>query len=116
MSSSEEFKQKLRAFHEAQAQADVYLDVDKFLKKYEERLNRQYTQADRDYARLQKTYAPINAQNAALQKVIRTQHQQLAQRDFRIENLKRANDALKTVRTLEEELIALSAQIDNEEQ
>ena len=112
----EEYSRRFKAFYKAQGQSDLYMDVENFLKKYEDRLERQYNQATKDYERLKKRVDPNSKTlTMALKKIIRLQNQQLAQRDFRIEMLERLNEALQTLNALEKDIIEFTEQLDKEE-
>ncbi len=112
----EEYSRRFKAFYKAQGQSDLYMDVENFLKKYEDRLERQYNQATKDYERLKKRVDPNSKTlTMALKKIIRLQNQQLAQRDFRIEMLERLNGALQTLNALEKDIIEFTEQLDKEE-
>ena len=114
MESNDEYSQKLKALHEAQAKSDLYLDLDGFLKKYEEKLNRLYNQAQKEYSRLKKSGITDNALNNALRRIVLLQYQQLAQRDFRIEMLQRSTEAQKALKVASEDYIALLEKLDQE--
>ena len=112
----EEYSRRFKAFYKAQGQSDLYMDVENFLKKYEDRLERQYNQATKDYERLKKRVDPNSKTlTMALKKIIRLQNQQLAQRDFRIEMLERLNEALQTLNALEKDIIEFTEQLDKKE-
>ena len=112
----EEYSRRFVAFYKAQGQLDLYMDVENFLKKYEDRLERQCNQATKDYDRLKKRVDPNSKTlNVFLKKIIRLQNQQLAQRDFRIEMLKRLNEALQTLNALEKDIIEFTEQLDKKE-
>ncbi len=112
----EEYSRRFKAFYKAQGQSDLYMDVENFLKKYEDRLERQYNQATKDYERLKKRVdSNTKTLTMALKKIIRLQNQQLAQRDFRIEMLERLNGALQTLNALEKDIIEFTEQLDKEE-
>ena len=112
----EEYSRRFKAFYKAQGQLDLYMDVENFLKKYEDKLERQYNQATKDYERLKKR-ADSNTKTLTmtLKKIIRLQNQQLAQRDFRVEMLERLNGALQTLNALEKDFIEFTEQLDKEE-
>ena len=112
----EEYSRRFKAFYKAQGQSDLDMDVENFLKKYEDRLERQYNQATKDYERLKKRVDPNSKTlTMALKKIIRLQNQQLAQRDFRIEMLERLNEALQTLNALEKDIIEFTEQLDKKE-
>ncbi len=112
----EEYSRRFKAFYKAQGQSDLYMDVENFLKKYEDKLERQYNQATKDYERLKKRVdSNTKTLTMALKKIIRLQNQQLAQRDFRVEMLERLNEALQTLNALEKEIIEFTEQLDKQE-
>ena len=115
MEPNDEYSQKLKALHEAQAQSDLYLDLDGFLKKYEEKLNRLYNQAQKEYSRLKKSGITDKALNNALRRIVLLQYQQLAQRDLRIEMLQRSTEAQKALKAANEDLIALLERLNQED-
>ena len=115
MEPNDEYSQKLTTLHKAQAQSELYLDLDSFLKKYEEKLNRLYNQAQKEYSRLKKSGITDKALNNALRRIVLLQYQQLAQRDLRIEMLKRSTEAQKALKTANEDFIALLEQLDQED-
>ena len=51
----------------------------------------------------------------SLKKIIRLQNQQIAQRDFRIEMLKRLNEALQTLNVLEKDILEFTEQLNKDE-
>ena len=115
MEPNDEYSQKLTTLHEAQAQSELYLDLDNFLKKYEEKLNRLYNQAQKEYSRLKKSGITDKALNNALRLVVQLQYLQLAQHDFRIEMLQRSTEAQKALKTANEDLIALLERLNQED-
>ena len=115
MEPNDEYSQKLTTLHEAQAQSELYLDLDSFLKKYEEKLNRLYNQAQKEYSRLKKSGITDKALNNALRRVVLLQYQQIAQRDFRIEMLQRSTEAQKALKAATEDYIAFLEHLDKED-
>ena len=115
MEPNDEYSQKLTILHKAQAQSELYLDLDSFLKKYEEKLNRLYNQAQKEYSRLKKSGITDKALNNTLRRVVQLQYLQLAQRDFRIEMLLRSTETQKALKAANEDLIALLERLNQKD-
>ena len=102
---TDELSNLLRAHGEAQGKADLYAAVGDFLKKYGEKLNRQYNESHKAYKKLEKA-GHINDAQRALSKTVLIQYQELAQRDLSIEILQRQESALRQSMSAKEALIA----------
>ena len=110
---SDELSNLLRAHGEAQGKADLYAAVGDFLKKYGEKLNRQYNESQKTYKKLEKAGHVKDAQRA-LSKAVLLQYQEIAHRDLSIEILQRQESALKQSMSAKEALIAYFEQHDEE--
>ena len=110
---SDELSNLLRAHGEAQGKADLYAAVGDFLKKYGEKLNRQYNESQKAYKKLEEAGHVKDAQRA-LSKAVLLQHQEIAHRDLLIEILQRQESALKQSMSAKEALIAYLEQHDEE--
>lgn len=111
---SDELSTLLRAHGEAPGKAELYTAVSDLLKKYGEKLNRQYNESDKAYKRLEKAGRIKDAQRV-LNQTVQIQYQELAHRDLLIEILQRQGAALKQSMSAKEALVAYFEQHSKEE-
>ena len=111
---SDELSTLLRAHGEAQGKADLYAAVKDLLRKYGEKLNRQYNESNKAYKSLERA-GRINDAQRVLNQTILLQYQEIAHRDLLIEILQRQEAALKQSMSAKEALIAYLEQHGEEE-
>ena len=94
--------------------ADLYAAVKDLLRKYGEKLNRQYNESNKAYKKQEKA-GRINDAQRFLNQTILLQHQEIAHKDLLIEILQRQEAALKQSMSAKEALIAYFEQHGEEE-
>ena len=68
MTDKQDIITQIESLQQANAQAFALSDIAEIIYKYEEKLNRQYTDAKRKYERLKKSGSSVNAMHDSLNK------------------------------------------------
>lgn len=115
MTDKQDIITQIESLQKANAQAFALSDIAELIYKYEEKLNRQYTDAKRKYERLKKSGSSVNAMHDALNKQSILHYQMLAAAEARLTLAKQAEEALLKLKEVQKEFGAFGKQVLEEE-